>query len=317
MSFERYIVLCNPVSTDAHKTAQRIREIRQLAPQQEIIIINTVPGGLEANAALLQAYGDRLGEQTLLCIAGGDGTVNMALNILLGDPSFSSEARRTPILPLWAGNANDLACMLNGSPLRTSLKAVLTKGRVVAIHPLVCKLEHADGTEETHRAASYASFGASGFAMQKLERSIRTRSPMRQPAVSRFGLEFVEVSRLLLRAPRFAINEAGKRKVIFERVFLNGSRFAKIAAVPLSLTERRYHRATVGHKSLWTLLFHLAELVRDRAGRRVGATHDEFTVLDTAWAQFDGEPVRIPAGTHVDITLSDRPFYALSTKLKN
>jgi diacylglycerol kinase family enzyme len=312
MIFERYVVIRNPASTDTHKTESRIKELKKIVTQDRIVVLDTMPDGQAANALLLQQHQALLGRRTLLCIGGGDGTVHLVLNTLLGDNALSETARHTPILPLWAGNANDLAYMLNGSPLRTSLAKMLRLGKVVAIHPLMCKLAHADGHTTTFVASNYAGFGASGFTLKKMERSLRTRSPMRQFAVSRMGLELVEVTRLLMRAPRFRILEDGKESLIFERVFLKGSRFAKIAAVPLKLTEKRFHRATVNHRDLPTILLRFAELNRDKIGRKVGSIHDSFTVLDDIWAQFDGEPVKVPAGTTIDISLSPQPFYALS-----
>ena len=313
--FERIVILQNPVSTDAHKADGIIKLLQRLSKESDFIIINTKAGGYEKNAKEIRNYAHLFSERTLLCIAGGDGTVNLALNFLLRDPALTEDARRTVLLPLWVGNANDLAYMLNGSPSSNSLRRTILQGRTITVNPLICRLNH-DGSEKIFIASNYVSFGASGFAMRRLERSIRTKSPMRQFAVSRFGLEFVEVSRLLMRAPRFRIRENGREHIIYERVFLKGSRFAKIAAVPLKLTEQRFHRATVGHKSLITIMFSLAELMRDRAGRRVGATHDNFTVLDRVWAQFDGESHLVNAGTEIDISLSNRPFFALSTKLK-
>lgn len=311
--FDTFIVICNPISTDAHKAARRIQELKQLFPDAEHIVINTARGGRGANGRLLSKYADKFGRRTLLCVAGGDGTMNMVLHILLTDQRLGTAAIETVILPLWGGNANDLAFMLNGPPGK-SLKPIFAKGRIVAVRPLACTL-HRPHRTIMHFAACYASFGASGFAMQELERSIRQRSPMRQPAVTRFGQELVEVSRLLMRAPTFTVTEENHRKVIFERIFLKGSRFAKIAAAPLKLNEPKFHRATAERKSLLTLLFRIADIVRDRAGRRFGATYDSFTVHDDIWAQFDGETVRVPAGTHVEMRIGEQPFYALSTKL--
>ncbi|MGI0135132.1 MAG: diacylglycerol kinase family protein [Candidatus Micrarchaeaceae archaeon] len=311
--FDRFIVICNPISTDAHKATRKIQDLKHLYPTAEHIIVNTVRGGRSANGRLLSRYADKLGRRTLLCVAGGDGTMNMILHLLLTDSRLGPNAIETVILQLWGGNANDLAFMLNGAPGK-SLKPIFDKGRIIAIRPLACTL-HRPYRTIMHLAACYASFGASGFAMQELERSIRQRSPMRQPAVTRFGQELVEVSRLLMRAPTFTVTEADHKKVIFERIFLKGSRFAKIAAAPLKLNEPKFHRATAERKSLFTLLFRIADIARDRAGRRFGGTYDSFTVHDDIWAQFDGETVRVPAGTHVEMRIGEQPFYALSTKL--
>jgi diacylglycerol kinase family enzyme len=314
MLFDRLIVIRNPISTDAHRAARRIHELRELCPSCDVIVLDTKRGGRPPNAQLLKRHQAELGERTLLCIAGGDGTVNMFLDILLYDTSISDTARQTPILPLWGGNANDLAYMLNGSPTHATLAALFQKGRIVKIYPMMCTLRH-QGRTDVHVAACYASFGASGFAMQELERSIRARSPMRQPAVTRFGGELVGVAWSLMRSPTFTVSESNKRKVIFERMYLNGSRFAKVAAVPLRLTDRRFHRTTAEHKNVFTIAARMLDLIRDRAGRRLSATHDSFTVHDAIWAQFDGEVVSIPAEAHISMDMADRPFYALSIRL--
>lgn len=315
MTFERLIIIRNPVSTDAHRAARRIRDLQKLCPTSEIIILDTKRGGRPPNLTLLQAYADKLGEQTLLCIAGGDGTVNMFLDILLRDNALPDAARKTPVLPLWGGNANDLAYMLNGPPTRWTFRSLFTKGRIIAVRPLVCTMQH-DNETTTHFAACYASFGASGFAMQELERMIRSRSPMRQPSVTRFGHELVEVFRLMFRAPTFTVSQGGKKQVIFERIFLNGSRFAKVAATQLRLTEPRFHRNTAERKNLFTVFMRIFDSMRDLRGRRLTATHDQFTIHDTVWAQFDGEVVAIPAETIVTMEIAKQPFYALSTRLR-
>lgn len=313
--FNRFIILQNPISTSAHSMPGHIAELRTLQPAADIISLQTLPGGRAANASLLRGHSALLGKQTLLCVAAGDGTVNMVVDALLHEPSLPPAARQTPVLPLWGGNANDLAHMLNGRASRHTFRRVLRNGRVVAIRPLVCTLHSSDGSERAYTATCYASFGASAFAAQELERTMRGASPMRQPAVSRLGQEIVAVARALVRSPAFTISESGRRKIIYERIFLNGSRFAKVIGVPLRLTDGTFHCATIERKSLRALLLHIAGLARGRDGTRVITTYDTFTVLDDVWAQFDGEAVRVPAGTTVEVSFSPKPFRALSTRL--
>ena len=314
--FDRYIILRNPISTDAHKALERIQELQALHKDSEIAVVETLPGGREANVQVIKGLAEKLGRRTLLCIAAGDGTVSLIVDILLREPSLSAEVRQTPILPLWCGNANDLAHMLNGRSSRISLKRLLDQGRIVAVRPLKCTLINGDG-ERSHLAICYASFGASAYAAQELERVMRKKSPMRQAAVTRIGQELVAVSRALLRAPTFGVDDSGKVKKIFERIFLNGSRFAKVTGIPLRLTDERFHRTTVERKSFSAIIFHIAELIHTGSRVKAAGTHDRFTIHDAVWAQFDGEAVYIKERTDVEVVVLKQPFYALSIRLPN
>ncbi|HEU4966333.1 MAG TPA: hypothetical protein VFT53_02520, partial [Candidatus Saccharimonadales bacterium] len=57
--FDTFIVICNPISTDAHKAARRIQELKRLFPDAEHIVINTARGGRGANGRLLSKYADK------------------------------------------------------------------------------------------------------------------------------------------------------------------------------------------------------------------------------------------------------------------
>ena len=314
--FDHIVVIRNPVSTDAHKTKQRIDVLQRLLPSSDLHIIETVAGGIAANSALLRQHEQLLGPRTLLCIAAGDGTIHLILNSLLHDAKLSPAAKSTPILPLWCGNANDLAYMLNGAWSPRRLRNILNRGSVVRIKPLECTLRNVHGEEQQFVASSYASFGASAFASQELERVIPRGSPARRFVVSRFGQEIFAVLRALAQAPTFTITAHGRTSIIFERTYLNGSRFAKVIGIPLRLTDEKFHRQTIEHKHIITLFLNLIGLMTDRKISKRAITHDAFTVHDTVWAQFDGEPVRLASGTEATIAVSEQPFYALSLRLK-
>ncbi len=312
--FDRYIIMRNPDSTEAFRVASRIQELRKLAPEADITVFDTVGGGVDANMPQFLSLATRLGPRTLLCIGGGDGTANLAITCLVHGSGLPDAARLTPILPLWCGNANDLAYILNGRPTTKPVGKVMGRGRVVHIRPLLCTLKSGHASS-THLAASYASFGASAFATQEMERTLRTKSPIRRFVVSRFGQEVIAALWALMRSPTFRVEENGKTRVIFERTHLNGSRFAKVIGLPLRLTDERFHRMTIEHKHLLSFALHVLGLVGDRQLSKKTIIKDSFIVRDDVWAQFDGEPVRIPAGTTVTISIAKQPFYALSTRL--
>jgi diacylglycerol kinase family enzyme len=312
--FDRFVIVNNPVSTDSFRLKERLRELTQLKPGSEIIVFDTVPGGRAANAELFVRLGDKLGPTTLVCIAGGDGTTNMVIDALMRHPSLSDGARKSPIFPLWCGNANDLAYILSGPPTRHPIHKVFRRGGVIRVRPLECTFT-TGGKQTSYLAACYASFGASAFATMEMERTLRKKSPIRRFVVSRFGQEVIAAAWALMRAPTFAVSENGQRRVIFERTHFNGSRFAKIIGLPLRLTDERFHRATIEHKHLVSLVLRVLGLVGDRDLAKKTITRDEFTVHDDVWAQFDGEAVHIPADTAVEVRVSKHQFYAISTRL--
>jgi hypothetical protein len=64
----------------------------------------------------------------------------------------------------------------------------------------------------------------------------------------------------------------------------------------------------------------LIRLVKILSGTQVGRVTSKpvaFQVRESMLAQYDGEVIRIPDNTHVEVRVSEKYIYALSTKLKN
>lgn len=312
-TFTHIVVIRNPISTNGHNAARRTAELRDLFPQTPITMVDTTPDGRTANQRAIRALAPLFGEHTLLCIAGGDGTINMVIEALLTDEHYSEDMRRMPILPLWCGNANDLAHMLNGPSYKAKLATIMQTGHVVAVRPLACTITYPDGTARNHIAACYASFGASAFAAEMLGRAIRRRHRLHAIAPIRFLHELSTVSMALLKAPTFQITESGKTVIVFEYIFFKGPRFAKVSGVKRHLTDNGFHKARVTPKTLWSILSAIAALTRRKSSKRYGATHAAFTITQATRAQFDGETLHLPAGTQIEMTVADKPFHALST----
>jgi diacylglycerol kinase family enzyme len=314
MPFRHFLVVRNPVSTNAATALRRIAALKRAFPGAEHITVETLPGGRAANAGLLEPYAHKLGPDTLLCIAGGDGTINMVLESLLSDPKLPVQARKTPVLPLWGGNANDLAHMLNGAGRKTDLPGLVRTASVTKVYPLTCTLTDAGGQTATHVAACYISFGASALTAQTLSTTFRARTLLSKIPVLRFIGELLIVVPAMTQAQTFLATEDGSRKTVYEYVFFNGPRFAKIIGVRRQLGEQSFHRALVEHKRLTNLLRSAVALMRPGEADKLRGTHAEFTALEATWVQFDGEAARVYAGTHVVVTVADQPFYALSRR---
>lgn len=318
MPYSRLIVISNPGSTNSGMIKRRISELRSACPEAEIILVSTSPQGRSADRRILSKHASKLGQGALICIAAGDGTINTVVEELMSDSSLSKSAKKTPILPLWCGNANDLACMLNGPKHRADLKRIIHEGRAVRMRPIECKMTDPGRESTTRYAASYASFGASAFVARVLAKFVRRNRLFYKIPGGRFMHELAIVSRSLMRAPTFAVREDdNKVRDIYERAFLKGSRFAKVGGIPQKLTNESFHVVTVSHKHFSAFMYRITEIIRKKRSRKFIKKQAKFMVLENAWAQFDGETVHIQPGTKVEVGLCKQPLYVLSLLLKD
>ena len=114
--FDRIIILHNPQSKNAATANVRIKHLRKRYDGQ----VRTVEIADElavTRQLLLNVLSEEVadGKTPVLCIAGGDGTVNMALQSLTS-PAVPKHIHDIPIVPMGTGNANDLAYMLYDDP---------------------------------------------------------------------------------------------------------------------------------------------------------------------------------------------------------
>jgi len=314
--FEKFIVFYNPASTNSRRSRRRIAELKDLFPSKEVIIVETSPEGYESNRKIIIELEKKFDKKTLICIAAGDGTVSAVLDALLADKSSYGQAHKVTILPLWGGNANDLAYMINGRPNRTSLKTIFEKGDIVPIYPLSVKLS---GASETRRkiAACYVSFGASAYAAQQTELPKNKKKRIHIIPGVRMVTEFLVVARSLIKAKQFTIQVNAKNQPMFERIFINGSRIAKVDRLPIKLNEKAFYEATVERKHPKALISLLSALkiLRNRTYGEITGEDKTFVLNQDTWSQIDGEVIELPKDTKVEISLSKNPFYVISTKL--
>jgi hypothetical protein len=288
--------------------------LRNLVGDETVTVVTTSPHGHEATVRRLRRHIDELGARSVLCIAAGDGTVASAIETLLLDPAFAA-VRDTPILPLWGGNANDLARMLNGSTYRARLGRLLRQGKVLAVHPLACRLEYPDGHVVTRIAACYASFGATAFAAHRLNQPGHRDNWLHRLPGGRPLRQFLTVVSAFAEAPPFTLQDGKSARIVYERTFANGSRFAGINRLPVRLAEDTVYFHTLDSgQPLLRSLSHLFRSLRRKLSDALLHDQADFIVQEQIWGQFDGEAVRIDAGTKVHVQLSEMVFRAVSTK---
>lgn len=313
-TFRRFVIFFNPASTHATTVKRRMDEVIHLAGERPATVIVTSPSGRKANIALVERHADKLGEDTLLCIAAGDGTTNQIIDALITG-KLTTKVRRTPVLPLWGGNANDLAHMLNGPAYRTKVKDILARGQVIPIHPLECGLTSKGSKTKMHIAACYASLGITGFVAKRLVQPEYRRSKLHKIPGGTLLKDIATIVGGLMEAPSFGIKEHGNVRSVYELSFYNGSRMAKIERLPAKLTDEMFYLNRFENKRLLSIIPRFIEMTRKGVSQNLLRNYSSFTTQEESWAQFDGEPVRVPAHTKVQIQLSPRPFYALTTNL--
>lgn len=317
-AFDRCIVIFNPASTRAQRMEWRIVELAQLFPNDSLVVLHTSAEGRAANADMLVSHATKLGPRTLLAIIAGDGTVNEMVNVLLHDKRLDDTARQTVLLPLWGGNGNDLAHMLNGRRRHRPIQRLLTAANTVAVHPITFQISAPGSAKQRVSAVSYASFGASAYAARQLDQAkLRPSWAHRVPGV-RFGHELYLVITAMVRASRYTVtvNETGQP--MYEQLFMNGSRLAKVSALPLPITKKTFYYATVSQKHPITVARAIIDSIRgDQPGEADASKAIVFSLQEPIWAQFDGEVVKVAAGTTVNAGLSNRLVRVLSTKHQN
>jgi diacylglycerol kinase family enzyme len=312
LPFNKVVILCNPASTHADAAKKRIRELRRLVAGEHFLLLETSDRGREANIKLLFKYINMLGSDTLLAIAAGDGTINMVVEALAC--CGSEEARQTIILPLWGGNANDIAHMLNGPSYRISIRNLIEKGRVVTIRPLRCALVRHDGDSVTRLAVGYISFGATALAARRLNEPLHRSSRLHKIPGGRAVQELLTVLQALLKAPSFRIEDDKGERFIYDRMFINGSRIGKVRPLPFRLTDDTYYETTVIDKRFGAAVARFREMLRRPAIQKAPQVA-RFTCLDKAWAQFDGETMRLAPGTRVEVSRAPVALRAWSVRL--
>lgn len=311
--FEKFIILYNPASTNAKRSRRRIEDLRKLFPAREIIVQETSPDGQDANKKIIKDLAKQFEDNTILCIGSGDGTVSQVLDTLLTEPSIKDKTKKIVILPLWGGNANDLAYMLNGYSMLAKTRKIFENGEIVPIYPIKFDLENKD-QKTTRIVACYASFGASAFATKNMETPKRRSRKIYKIPGTRMLAESSIVIYSFIKAKNYKAVLDKNEKEIYEHIFINGSRLAKVERVPMNLKNKEFYEAVFDRKHP-VILLNVLKALRNRSYGRASKGPISFILKSSVLAQFDGEIENIKSGTKITATISDEPINVLATRL--
>lgn len=253
-------------------------------------------------------------KKVLVAVAGGDGTVSAVANILLAtqDQAF---LKSIYFLPLWGGNANDVATMLNGLSAQNTQHYLLARSSIVPIPTIEVRLKHGK-RERVIYACGYASFGATAYAARQInDERLADKSIVRFFPPLFLVRELLAVFKALFNAPLFTAQHEGKETQHYEHTFINGSRIAKVNRVPISLSEPAFFHAAVDKKHPSYFIELLRILFKRSHKEYVKRDTIALTVTEPVDAQIDGEVYRIKANTRVEVRTSSEFLYCVSTKL--
>lgn len=313
MKFERCIILVNPSSTSRHRSQTFIKQLRGTFPKGRFETIKISEQDYKDSSELGKQIASKVKAKTLLCVAGGDGTVSFAVNTLLMNSSLKRKAKDIALLPLWGGNANDLAHMANGSSRRADITKIVESGKPTPVYPLEVSIT-SKGHERTYLAACYTSFGTSAHAIQRMNRPSYRKRRLYRLGMTRFGIEVASVTKAVLRAKPFTGHIHGRKRRMYDIILINGSRMAKVTRGPGKLTEPVFYELRINRKHP-ILLMYASLFIGNRSFTKRAKKSVELKVHDGTWAQVDGEVHWVPAKSAVEVKPSNMHFNLLSTKL--
>jgi diacylglycerol kinase family enzyme len=310
--FNSAIVIRNPASTNAGRARKRIAELQKLFGTYKVAIVETNPDSQIFTEKLRRNLEASPGT-VLVAIAGGDGSVQLVINSLI--KNFAKRLDEIVILPLWGGNANDFAHMLNGFPARKKLSNLISTGRLTPVHPLQIIID-TGGISTVHYAACYASFGASALAARELAKA----RPARGGKLGNLPLvgitrEFFHIVVAFAHSPSFQVEMDGHQVEVFEQLFTNGPRLAKMDRLPARLAEKQFYHALRSSKRLGIVL-NMLEVTTRRSFGSLLTDPRSFTVKEPVLAQLDGEVLALAKDSRVTVGVAKQAITTLTTKLR-
>lgn len=313
LGLKRCVIVINHASTHTWRSQRFVKQLEAEFGADATEIIEPRSSDYNQPERLARLLEPKLDQHTLLGIAGGDGTISFIVNLLLHKPGLSPRAQQAVLLPLWGGNANDLAYMANGLAMFSNLESMLHEARIAKIKPLAVSVTLNKQTT-SRLAICYASFGASAYATHLMNHPRHRYKKVYRIPGSRLFFEAGSVLRALSDAKLFECEIDGVIQPLYDLMLINGSRIAKIDRAPIKLSDPFFYEVRTKHKKP-VVIAYFASLLRNITPKHAPIARRSLIVHDGTWAQLDGEVEYIQKGSAVTVEHYSQPLRLLTTKL--
>lgn len=319
LNFSSVYFIANDGSTNAARARKFWRDVVRLVGKEHTEVLEVAKMSVKQTEAAIVEVLKKCDQNSLVCVGGGDGTVSTVIRAVVNSHKLTDENKAAAILPLWGGNANDMAVMLNGMPSTVNMTKILKNARKRKIYPLQITLSSDHEQLPVHVAGCYASFGATAEALARMEDSAHVRDAKKSKhKLTRFVMEFKEIGKTVFSVQPITVQpEKQQTTELYDRLFVNGSRYAKILRSPVELHERRYFVLTSKDKNWWRFIVRTVRPLVTRAGGKISDRQRSFTLKDPTYMQVDGEVFQLPANTHVTVSIATTSPIVLSCKLSD
>jgi hypothetical protein len=312
IKLERILVIENPYSKNG---ARGRRQVQKLIDSSELHfdLIET-----DRDPEVTASHLDILEPTDLLCVIGGDGTVNSVIKPLLRVGAL--------LLPTRSGNANDLAMSMNGTKKPKDVYSSYTNDEAHAIsaHPFEVNV---DG--DIKYAMNYASFGYGALASHYLNKpwqSLKLKNTYdRLPRTAQNIVRFQRDGYMLLKAAadaglfEYKLQEAEQSAEAADVTLVHSERMAKLGKFNVRHDDPFFLSSILAKAGVVAMTEQFMKMMRAKMVCTVNDRDIKFNINslngDTTYYQVDGEAFPLSKTSNIGVRLADKAVRILSTRL--
>jgi diacylglycerol kinase family enzyme len=311
-SFERVVVLSNPVSTRSETVVQQLDDIRERFGNR-VVELASYPCPADTTDMLKTKV--RWGD--VVVTAGGDGTARTAVEALA---DASTAAHHAVLLPLPGGYRNDLATQLHAGHMLSQPSKIIESSPTVDIMPLVTQWE-VGGTRIERLSALYSGLGAMATTAHYIASpSFRERPGYKLSWVrDLYGLSALPWT--IQNVDSFLVEtDDGDVHELLDATVANSGVVAQYLHPPVELADHKAFYVELSSKRPQDVLPYIVRLmsqpwVLPPEHTMLHPGHAKrLTPLSETYLHTDGDAEKIPAYTPVSFGLHTVPFRAFYSR---
>lgn len=295
MTIKHIAIIYNPKSTgNAPLAAQTLHDdIREHLPRAGVELMPTKYRGHAAD--LTEILGQTRTGVAVVSV-GGDGTYNEVINGAMR----IAPSKRPVLIPFPAGNANDHSRELLGE---AKVMSQLIANETQRIDLLRLSVHNPTGDDILSHAHSYIGFGATGRIARMLDK--RNFGPVSE--------KLIAISEIL-NPSEFRAVVNGTSKKLFSIICSNVAVMGKYLKVSneADLSDGHFEVVETEAHSRLELLKEVSQTAVGQPAANKSVQNYSMMLMDGVQAQLDGEPVSLPKGATIFITVEREAITTLA-----